>query len=243
MPDAAAPPVIRLPPLYSRMEPLNPAAHGKLRLRDAGHHFASELAAVPVALEEFAHAARHMAIVFASDVPHMPVAVTGLRANSNHFVQDGKWREGGYVPSYLRRFPFFLVRMNEQGGDLALCLDPSAPQISETEGEPLFDAKGEATETARRAFEFSRAVENAFVRTREMAEGLAKMGLLGPSSIEFIVNGQQRRMDGFHAVQRDAMAKLSAKDLATLRDRGWLEAIYAHIVSMGGIPELASKVT
>ncbi|MBY0338912.1 MAG: SapC family protein [Acetobacteraceae bacterium] len=240
---AAPPPAApQLPPLYQSLEPLNPQQHGQLRMRDAGFGFARGLSAIPIAVEEFVPAGRHLAIVFAAQAPHMPVVIAGLAADHNMLVDaGGRWRKDTYVPSYLRRFPFFLVRVSQESEDLALCLDPKAPQLSTTEGEALFDTAGQPTEMAKRAFDFTRAVEGAFQRTREMAEGLALMGLLQPAALQFERDGKPFRVDGFHAVQREALNKLSAEQLVMLRDKGWLDAIYAHLLSLGGIPELAQQ--
>jgi hypothetical protein len=231
-----------LPPLYKGLQPLNPQQHGKLRIRDVGYGFARSLSAVPLAAEEFTAASRHLAIVFAAQAPHMPVVITGLAADQSLMVDEsGKWRADTYIPSYLRRFPFFLVRVAPDKDELALCLDPEAPQLSTTEGEPLFLEDGQPTDMAKRAFDFTRAVEAAFQRTREMSEGLAAMGLLQPAALQFDRQGKPFRVDGFHAVQREALNKLTGEQLAELRDKGWLDAIYAHLLSLGGIPEMAQR--
>lgn len=234
---------VQMPPLYGRLEPLTVEAHRLLRIKDAGFGFAATLSAVPLAAEEFIPAARHLAIVFAAEAPHMPVAITGLKPGTNLMVDgEGRWRADTYAPAYLRRFPFFLVRVKEGADEMALCLDPTAPQMVEEGGEALFDAAGQPTDAARRAFDFTRAVEQAFVKTREMAAGLAAMGLLAPATVEFQKDGKPIRIDGFHAVQREALAKLSPEQLAELRDKGWLDAVYAHLFSMGAIPELAARM-
>ncbi len=240
---AAANGQVQLPPLYGRLEPLTLEAHRALRLKEAGFGFAAGISAVPLAAEEFPLASRHMAIVFAAEAPHMPVAVTGLKQGTNLFVEaDGRWRAGAYVPAYLRRFPFFLVRVREGSDEMALCLDPQAPQVVREGGEAMFDAAGQPTEWAKGAFQFTRAVEQAFAKTRELSAGLSAMGLLAPATVEFQKDGKPVRIDGFQAVQREALAKLSAEQLAALRDKGWLEAIYAHLFSMGAIPELAARM-
>ncbi len=234
--EAAAP---ALPPLYQGLEPVMAQRHAGLRLRDAGLGFAAAASAVPLAAEEFVLAARTMPIVFAAQAPHVPLALTGLQAGHNLYLEDGKWRPGSYVPAYLRRYPFFLVRVTDQSEELALCLDPGAPQLSTETGESLFDADGKPTAQLQRAFEFCRAVEEAMLRTRAMADGLAALGLLKPSQVQFDHGGKPLRVDGFHAVDRDALKALPAGKLAELRDKGWLEAVYAHLLSIGGLPELA----
>ncbi|MBS7792412.1 SapC family protein [Roseococcus sp. SDR] len=228
-----------LPVLYTALEPLDAERHAALRLRDVGHGFAAHLSSIPLAVEEFALAGRHMPVVFAAAAPHMPVALTGLAPDRNLFVDEkGGWRRGTYVPAYLRRYPFLLVRAAADSDQLVLCIDPQAPQFATTAGEPLFEAEKKPAPLASKALDFTRSVEAAFRKTQEFAEGLSLMGLLQPAATQFEWEGKPFRVDGFHAVDRERMAQLTGEQLATLRDKGWLDAIYAHLLSLGGIPEL-----
>lgn len=234
--------VAMLPPLYGALEPLTAQRHATLRVREAGFGFARGISAIPLAAEEFAIACRQYPIVFTSQLPHMPVAIVGLTVDSNTYVDaEGRWEEGRYVPAYLRRFPFFLVRVAEGSEDLALCMDPGAAQLSTTEGEPLFGADGKPTPTLDRAFTFSRSLEVAIQKTRAMTEALAALKLLQPAAVQFEQFGKPNKIDGFHAIQREAFAALSPAQLAELRDNGQLEMIYAHLLSLGGLPELAAR--
>ncbi len=234
-PAAAQPP---LPPLYGGLEPLTAERHGHLRLRDTGLGFAAAMHAVPLAAEEFPLAGRSLPIVFAIDAPHMPVALTGLQPGHNHFITEGRWKAGAYVPAYLRRYPCFLVRVAAESDQVALCIDPQAPQLSSEEGEPIF-VDGKPGPQIQRAVEFCRQVEQAMQRTRAMCAGLAELGLIKPSNAQLQFNGKPLRIDGFAAVDRQALRDLPAESLAALRDKGWLEAIYAHLLSVGAMPELA----
>lgn len=239
--NGAAPPAPVLPPLYSALEPVAAERHRALRLRDAGWAFAAQANALPLAAEEFASAARTLPIVFAATAPHLPIALTGLSAGENRYVgADGTWREGAYIPAYVRRFPFFLLRSAAGSEELVLCLDRGAPQLSETEGSPLFGPDDKAAEALERAFGFTRAVEQAMLRTRVMSETLASLGLLKPAQVQFQqADAKQVRVDGFFAVDRPALMALPADKLASLRDQGWLEPVFAHLMSIGGVAELA----
>lgn len=237
---APTPPAPILPPLYSALEPLTPERHRALRIRDAGFGFAAAASAIPLAAEEFLVAARTLPIVFGAQPPHLPVALTGLAAGSNLYVTEtGAWRPGAYVPAYLRRVPFFLVRAAQGSDQLVLCIDPKAPQVSETEGQALFDAEGKPTSQLENALNFTRAVEEGILRTRAITTRLNELGLLKAAVVQFPHHGKPLRVDGFFAVDRPALNALPTEQLAELRDKGWLEVIYAHLLSIGGLPELA----
>ncbi|WP_165943253.1 SapC family protein [Roseicella aquatilis] len=238
---ATAPPV--LPPLYRSLAPLAPERHRALRLRQAGYGVAAGANAIPLAAEEFPLAARSLPIVFGAQAPHLPAALTSLAANNNLFVgSDGAWRAGAYVPAYLRRLPFYPVRAGAGSDQMVLCIDTQAPQVSESEGEPLFDAEAKPTPVLDRALAFAKSVEEAMLRTRAITDRLNLLGLLKPAVVQFPHQGKPMRIDGFFAVDRPALAALPAETLAELRDRGWLEAIYAHLLSLAGLPELARSL-
>jgi hypothetical protein len=233
-----------LPPLYASLEPLTAQRHADLRVREGGYGFAANISAIPLAIEEFAVAGRWYPIVFTAQAPHMPVAIVGLTPDTNtHVGANGQWEAGKYVPAYLRRFPFFLVRVAEGSDELALCIDPAAPQFSTTEGEALFGADAKPTPMLDRAFTFCKGMEAAMQKTRAMADMLAGLNLLQPAAVQFEQNGKPMKIDGFHAIQRETFAALPAEKLAELRDNGGLELIYAHLLSIGGLPELAAKLS
>jgi hypothetical protein len=232
-----------LPPLYSAIEPLTAERHAALRVRDAGFGFAARMSAVPVAAEEIAIASRFYPVVFAAQEPHMPVAILGLKPEHNmHVAEDGKWADGRYVPAYLRRYPFLLVRVREGADEMALCIDPNAGQFSQTEGEGLFGTDAKPTPQLDRAFEFCKNMEVAMQKTKVMCDVLAELKLLHPAAVQFEQGGKPIKIDGFHAIQREAFQALPAEKLAELRNTGVLEVIYAHLLSVAGLPELAAKM-
>ena len=79
-------------------------------------------------------------------------------------------------------------------------------------------------------------------KTRAMAEALTALNLLQPAAVQFEQFGKPTKIDGFHAIQRETFAALTPQQLAELRDNGQLELIYAHLLSIGGLPELAARM-
>jgi len=231
----------RLPLFYNRLEPLHVERHAALALHQAGYGFAKDATGIPLAAEEFGMAARSLPIVFAPQAPFMPIALLALTPGQSHAVTaDGHWQQGVYVPAYIRRYPFLLARTSEGSEEMALCVDPTAAAFSGEGGEKLF-ADGRPAPVTDRALQFSRDFEVAMQRTRAMVEALTAAELLQPGVVQFHINGQPRRVDGFRAVDRQRLAKLEAARFLELRDRGYLEPIYAHLVSIGGVPELARE--
>jgi SapC len=97
-----------LPIFYSRPRPLDAVADRGRSLRPVSDFgFARATNSVLLGAAESPRAVRSYPIVFTSREPRVAVAVLGLEGNENLFVgEDGRWREGHYVPAYVRRYPF-----------------------------------------------------------------------------------------------------------------------------------------
>ena len=133
-----------LPLGYSALEPLIAERHAGLGFRRRkDFRFAERMHASPLAVEEFSRAHFDYPVVFTRSDPVLPVALLGMTADKNDFVDDdGQWTSGTYIPSYLRRYPFALARENETSQRMLLCADLTAPNFDENAGpaeEKLFE--------------------------------------------------------------------------------------------------------
>ena len=125
-------------------------------------------------------AARSYPVVFSNTAPWLPLAVTGLRQNENMFVEkDGSWRDGSYVPAYVRRYPFALARQQEQG-PYTLCINSESKRLVKKGGQPLFDG-AKATEVVRNAMQLCIAFEQEMDATRKIMEKFIARGYSSPT--------------------------------------------------------------
>ncbi|MGJ3627626.1 SapC family protein [Sphingomonas sp. MMS24-JH45] len=67
--------------------------------------------AIPLTVEEFPLAQRHMPIVFSAGDKPVPIGLMGLNEGVNVFIDaEGKLIEDNfYVPAYIRRYPWMLA--------------------------------------------------------------------------------------------------------------------------------------
>jgi hypothetical protein len=112
---------------YQQPVVLDREQHKGLRLQpNADARFAVKNQAVPLLAAEFPEACLEYPIVFAKgqDGQWLALALTGLQAGANAFVNaQGQWN-ARYVPASVRRYPFILA---ESGGDqLSLAADLAA---------------------------------------------------------------------------------------------------------------------
>ncbi|MFG1395258.1 SapC family protein [Xanthobacter agilis] len=198
--------------------------------------FAAEAAAIPLVAAEFVQAQRHYPIVFASNEEAMPLAVTGLIAGRNLFVEaDGAWASGFYVPGYVRRYPFISMAP-DAGGATMLGLDMASARVSPDalrEGaDPLFTDDGKPTQVASAAMAFCDAYALDYERTRAFAAALTLQGLLVERAARIKrPDGEEQVVQGFRLIDEAAFRALPQDVLAEFHARGWLDLIVLHLAA------------
>lgn len=233
--SAAAAAAATLPMFYKTVEVLSASAHGDLKAKENNFDvsFAREANSIMLTGVEFAQASHHFPVVFGSaELEAVPFAVTGHTGGQNIFVgEDGKWREGVYIPAYVRRYPFILIE-NSENDNLALAIDPTSNMLSEDEGKPLF-VDGEGSDVAKGIMNLCVSYHREYQKTKELCKQIDDMGILIERAAEVkLPNGTKQRVTGFRIVDENAFNKLADKDFLKLRKSGALALIYCHIWSM-----------
>ena len=240
---ASAPPAQSLPLLYNDLVPLNVEQHGSYKLRN--YENAPHLVgvhAVPLTVDEFAQCQRFLPIVFSSGEQPVPLALMGLNEGVNTLVDaDGKLRrDDGYVPAYIRRYPWMLVRLNPDADELSLCFDPKSEMIGEYEdGRPLIE-NGEATQLTKDLLAFCEQFEQAAARTSEFMKELKDADLLmeGELGIQVPDVEQPFVYRGFQMVNEEKLRDLRGDQLRKFNQSGMLPLLHAHLFSMQGMREI-----
>ena len=240
---ASAPQAQNLPLLYNDLMPLNAEQHSKYTLRnyDAAPHIVG-VHVVPLTLDEFAQCQRFLPIVFSSGPNPVPLALMGLNEGVNTLVdEEGKLRrEDGYVPAYIRRYPWMLVRINPQSDELSLCFDPTCEFIGEYEdGRPLIE-NGEASDLTKDLLNFCQQFEEAAMRTGQFVKELQEADLLmeGELSIQIPDSDQPFVYRGFQMVNEEKLRELRGDQLRKFNQSGALPLLHAHLFSLQGMREL-----
>ncbi len=238
MAEPAAPEITGNVLFYNTPEPLNSEKHAKLGLKNVGKPFgfAKTGHIVPVTLGEFGLAAMSYPIIFAGP-DFTPLAVMGLKAGQNLFVQeDGGFEEGFYLPAYIRRYPFVLAGNDEQS-ELIVCIDVSSPLIGENTETPLFDANG-TTEYTKNAIKFCEDFEGERVRTTQWIEMLRGLDIFEMKQAAFTpmaangATGQPILIAEYQAISEEKVNALPDEKLLELQKNGALGFVYAHLLSL-----------
>ncbi|SFR82133.1 SapC family protein [Sphingomonas jatrophae] len=239
----ASAPQSDLPLFYKRLEPLSSNVHGQMKLRMIGGEFATDTHAVPLTAEEFGLAQRFYPIVFSTGPNPVPLALTGLNEGVNTFFDaEGKTLdEDGYLPAYIRRYPFMLAKLFQDRDELTLCFDPTADAVGEHEGETLFDGT-EPSQATRNILTFCEQFETAGQRTQAFVKELQDLKLLIDGEVTIQPEGAQPFVyRGFQMVSEDALRDLRGDVARRLIQSGAMPLIYAHLFSLARVQDLFAR--
>jgi len=230
---------------YEDVAVLDRNFHRNLKLKPVDNlSFAAAVPAVPIVTAEFVDIAREYPIAFLP-VDHggmLPVALTGARHGENLFVDGkGKWH-ARYVPAFVRRYPF--VFSNSGTDSLTVCIDETWPGFDEEAGEALFDDEGGPTAMLDGILDMLSAYQREVAVTENFMTRLAAAGLLMSASARAdLTDGRNVSLDGFFVVDE---AKFRALPVNTLKEwfaSGELGLIFAHLMSLRNLLELAHRLT
>jgi hypothetical protein len=228
-----------LPIFYSRPRPLDAVAdRGKSLHLATDFGYARATNSVLLGAAEFPRAMRSYPIVFTSGEPRVAVAVLGLEGNENLFVgSDGKWREGEYIPAYVRRYPFIFLEQPDKS-ELILCVDDASGLLTESADHPLFEG-AEPTQLVRNALSFCREFHEQTLASAAFVGELAQHGLLVPNEARVVLNsGKEMTLRDFQIVDEAKFNALPDEVFLDWRRRGWLPLVYCHLMSMASWPNL-----
>ncbi len=244
--------------MYQHLTPLNKKTHKEFKVKPLENlNFAKGLHYLPVLATEAVKVSRDFPVVFTfnetenkneSEAENEAENKTAISANIIALVslgsdnlainEDGKWI-CEYVPTHLRKFPFALASSDESAAEKIILLDEGADLISKTEGSPLFNEEGEATETLDHAIEFLKSFDEQAIITQNVANVIAKSEILVEQEITIDVEGETKVLvNGFKVVDREKFNQLDDETLADWTRKGIVALIEAHLVSLDNISKL-----
>lgn len=229
-----------LPPFYQSITPLFSETHANLNLKPrTSHSFAADATGIVLTVEEFPAAQRDYAIVFNKGDRVMPVALTGAPGARNQFVEStGKWRDGAYIPAYVRRYPFILARIKPDTEDLTLCFDAGSDLLVEGRTGNLFDGD-EPNGRTKTILQLCKWFEAAIVKTEQFIADLEAHDLLMDAQASIRLAGQEPALfHGFQVVSEEKVRNLPDAEARALTKSGALALIHAHLFSLQNIERL-----
>jgi hypothetical protein len=231
--------------IYERAVPISSERHKDWSVRTGGDFgFAREVNSVPLLAAEFIAAATDHAIVFAGDENTVfPSVILGMHDNANgNVAPDGSWT-GGYIPAFLRRYPFVFSR-SEDGKTFTLCMDEEFDGFNKDgKGERLFDADGNRTQYLESMLTFAREYQALFERTQIFCNRLKEYDLLDAGQAQFnLPDGESSKLGGFYTINRAKLKALPPETLAQLASTDELELCYVHLQSLNNLTPMARRL-
>jgi len=230
--------------IYERAVPISSDRHRDWSVSTGSDYsFARDVNSVPLLAAEFIAAGNDYAIVFAGDGNTVfPSVILGIRENeNNHVAEDGSWK-GGYIPAFLRRYPFVFSR-SENGETFTLCMDEEYEGFNKDgRGERLFDSYGKRTQYLENMLTFTREYQALFERTQQFCARLVEHDLLRKGQANFNLAGSQAQLGGFFTIDRDKLKALPAETLHAMAQTDELELCYLHMQSLNNLTPMARRI-
>ncbi|MCW4462049.1 SapC family protein [Sphingomonas sp. BT-65] len=212
------------------LEFLDPQAHANLRLdtRNAANRNFVQIVAC-----EFLPAMHDYPILFTKNPgsgAFYAGAVMGLEPGQNLLANDGLLL--GYRPADLVRQGFFL-------SDGKIAIDPDE-LVFAADGEPLFDAAGQPSETLKRVQQAMHTLHHGLPETSAIIDRFLAHRLIEPIDITLdFDDGGRLRLEGLYSVSLDSLHALPDDVALDLFRRGDLQIAYAQAASIQHIRRLA----
>ncbi|MDX2074084.1 MAG: SapC family protein [Alphaproteobacteria bacterium] len=216
-----------LPLFFSKPQVISLEQHANARLRDdITMDFARLTNCVPLTVADIAEAAMHYPIVFSQDGSAAPLAVVGLE-KENYFIDaQGKWLEGCYVPSYVRRYPFIFAGTPDSD-KLTLMIDEGALNLDGGGNGPRLYEENLPSVFVNNALEFCSACHEQHQATALFSEALKRWDFLIPrvSNVR-LANDREITLEGFSMIDIEKLQALPEKDILEGYRQGHLAGIY-----------------
>lgn len=230
-----------MPLFYKEPVAINADQHRNLTVSPSpsGYAFAANTHNVMLTAVEFFEACRDYPIIFspAEDNKFAALALLGIQAGENLFVDaNGAWK-ATYIPAYVRRYPFILA---DTGSDeFPVCVDQTFDGLHIEGGQRLFTDEGEETDYCRNIKTFIQDYQNQPAVTTAFTDKLGELKLLSPMDANIqLKDGTKFVLQGFMIVDENSLARLGDVAILDLFRNGYLGLIYAHLASLKNLSRL-----
>ncbi|MBB1485310.1 SapC family protein [Oceanospirillum sediminis] len=213
--------------------------------------FATEMALVPLLVEELSNALPHIAIAFSENKQtrsgYEMVGIQSLQPGKNLLIHpDGRWM-GGYIPAFYRSYPFSLLQ--EEGTDnLHLCIDTDSTlfhEVIEDGDTPLLTEDGSPSEKVKEIINFLQHCHANRNLTQKLLQELKEAELITPWNIEIkqpTADGEAENVPvtGLFTINKKALEELAPATLSALNKSGALPLAYCQIMSEPRLKNLSA---
>ena len=222
---------------------LNFEKHGNLRLREPREftkHKAENF--VPIVFQEFYSLATEFPLMFVRNKKtgdFVPGAMMGLKKGMNLYCQTSEWQPN-FVPNSFTLTPLSVSRLDPQNNEADVAIDEQSSLLSESEGEPLYQSDGQATNYLKIRMDHAIRVTQQSVQAVSLCRYLAEKNLFTTRTLKLqqTESSPKYEVEGVFVIDEEALENLSDEEFQELRQQGLLPPIYAHLTSLQQIGRL-----
>ena len=226
---------------------LNNHDHADLRISQDVSEYEKTIYS-PIVLQEFRRLQGCYPLVFtqpSDGSSYQPVALFGLQAEENLFIDAGEWRTV-HIPLLIQRGPFLIGTEsatqpdNLENNFIAVNGDHKA--LSLTEGTRIFNEDGSNTEYLNHITEVLNLIHSGIQTTDRFVEALTTHDLITPLTLRIpLSRGKAAELTGLYAIDEEKVQSLSERTLLQLHANNWLLPMYMMIASLAQVSYLADK--
>jgi hypothetical protein len=217
--------------------------HGKLRLgeeKDFTQFKSQHL--VPVVFQEFYALATQFPLIFVRNSntgDFVPAALMGLSKGKNLFCQQPQW-QAAFVPTSFTLAPLSVHRLQPDSNEAVIAIDEKSNLLSESVGEPLFQADGDYTAYLQKRIDHVVNVTRQSLQALALCRFLAEKKLFRSRTLNFQYSDTSPKyeLEGVFVIDEEALEKLGDEEFLELRRRGLLPLIYSHLTSLHQLSRL-----
>jgi hypothetical protein len=175
-------------------------------------------------------------------------ALLGFDPGENLYLDGEDWG-ARYIPAHLRRQPFLVGVAGGDGSGTAqeaqgtvISIDMDSRRISETEGERLFNEDGSQTDFLGSVTNLLSVMMGSFEATKMFVNTIKEHDLIEPARMDItFANGEGKRYEGLSTVSDKKLSALPDEAVISLHKKGYLQACYLLLASLGQVPGLIER--
>lgn len=171
-------------------------------------------------------------------------ALLGFDQGENLFLRGSQW-DASYIPLHVKRQPFMVgFAANEPAipENAVITVDMDSKRVQESEGEALFTEDGSRTEYLAGIDNLLAGLMNGIETTEAYVAAIAELDLIESAQVNItFASGGQRTYDGLYTINADKLNELSGEALEELHRKGFLQASYLLLASMGQLQKLIAR--
>ncbi|WP_096085531.1 SapC family protein [Agaribacterium haliotis] len=231
--------------MKNNIEVLDAGKHSQLKvITGRGAEFGENVHFVPVVADELRSLVLDYPIVLMKDEQtgqFSLFALLGFEPGENLYLNGRQW-SASYLPLHVRRQPFVISYASDAAGDkksAALSIDLSSQRVQNDMGELLFNGDGSPSPYLTQINQLLAKLVGGMDISQRFVQSLAELDLIEPAQINVaFVNGEEKSYDGLYTVHEENLQALEQSKLAELHSKGFLQAAYLMLASMGQISKL-----